>query len=771
MKVSPFSRATARAVCCVVALLAAHAAFGDDHVKSVSSAASANTSASATHGAANAANVVSLATLGNLSGPLRLAGASASRSISIPLSAREQAHDAVLHLVVSNSISLLTDRSELAVRVNDRTIAQVQLSARQPEATADIRVPSQLLQPGYNTLTFAVAQHSTENCEDPSAPELWTEIDTSASTLQMQTALAPLTPTLADLPNLIDPKQWASRAVTIVDAAHPSNASQLAAGSLVAQGIALRLRYLSTAPRVLDAAHGNGTGMLPGLALAPLADSDAVLIGSRDALRGYLDATTLAKIGGAFLGVYPKPDDARRFVLIVSGRNDAEVERAARAFAHSEMPLPRTSELVIGAVDETALPPWSTNRTVTGTVPHPFRDLGFTSRTLRAGDSADLEVRLPADVYAPEDAKVTLDMNFTEGAKMREDSVLNIALNGRFEQVIALDQQQGAVMRHYRISLPLRDFRAGLNTLSLQALLVPLVSDRCALRNMQNLEITLFDDSTLTLPPTSHFTTLPDLKRFADSGFPYTVQPGGNDLALHLAAHDNDTIASAWALMGRLAQSQAAPLTAAELAFGIPAPARRNTILIGAVPSLSPALLNHAPWSPGTSIRIADGTAGPADLATGSALPLGLDRLLGSPAHAEPAQQADVTLRGDVPLSRQLLVMQYRGDQGGATTVLTAANPGELIDGISRLIEPAYWGELRGNVALLSFDRKDLWTGRVGDTYEEGSVGPLAWLGFTLSQHPWVGYAALVVLLSIFAGTSALLLKRYHRTRHRDANE
>jgi hypothetical protein len=673
----------------------------------------------------------------------------------------------VLHLVVSNSISLLTNRSELAVRVNDRTIAQVQLSSRQPEATADIRVPADLLRTGYNTLTFAVAQHSTENCEDPNAPELWTEIDTSESTLQMQTALAPLTPTLADLANLIDPKQWAPRALTIVNASRPHDDMQLAGGSLVAQGVALRLRYLSAAPRVLDAEHGNGSGILPGLSLAPLADSDVVLIGSHDALRGYLDAKTLAQIKGAFLGIYPKPDDARRFVLIVSGRNDEEVERAAHAFAHTELPLPRTSELVIGAFDETTLPPWSANRTITGTAPHTFRELGLTSRTLVAGDAADMEVRLPADIYAPEDAKVTLDMNFTEGAKMREDSVLNIVLNGRFEQVIALDQQQGAVMRHYRISLPLRDFRAGLNTLSLQALLIPLVSDRCALRNMQNLEITLFDDSTLTLPPTSHFTTLPDLKRFADSGFPYTVQPDGKDLALRLAARDNDTIAAAWALMGRLAQSQAAPLSAALLTFGVPSEARRDVILLGAASSLPPSLLKHAPWSPGTSIRIADGAAAEGDSQTGSTFPLSLTRLLGSPARAE---QPDVTLRGDVPLSRQLLVMQYRGERGGAMTVLTAESTNALVDGISRLIEPSYWGALRGDIALLSFDRPDLWTGRVGGTYEEGSLGPLAWLGYTFSEHPWLGYAALVVLLSVFAGSSALLLQRYHRKRHRDAD-
>ena len=771
MKALSWSRATALVASGLIALLAGSTANAGTRPRQPAPAAASIASAPAAGAAPSAliaaaagnAPTLSLATLGNLSGALRLTGASSARSISIALSAREQVRQAVLHLVVSNSIALLTDRSELAVRVNDRTIAQLQLSSRQPETTADIRVPAQLLKPGYNVLTFAVAQHATENCEDPSSPELWTEIDTSASTLQMQTALEPLTPTLADLSALIDPKQWADRAWTIVAASHPSDDSQLAQGSLVAQGVALRLRYLSATPRVLDAQHGNGAGFLPGLALAPLANTDVVLIGTRDALRGYLDEATRGHIDGAFLGVYPKPDDARRFVLVVSGRNEQEVQRAARVFAHSELPLPRRSELVVHGFDETAAAPWSAGKTITGDTPHAFRDLGFASRTLHAGDAADIEVRLPADIYAPEDAKVSLDMNFTEGAKMRGDSVLNILVNGRFEQVIALDQSQGAVIRHYRISIPLRDFRPGLNTVSLRPILVPLVTERCALRQTDNLEVTVFDDSTLTLPPASHFAALPDLKRFADSGFPYTTHPDGGDLAMQVAARDDDTIAAAWALMGRLAQSQSAPLTNAALTFGTPASERHNVILIGAAPALPPSMLKHAPWAPGASVTVTQAAAFDAPAPS-----VGLGSLLGKSAHAAPA---DVTLVGDEPLSKQLLVMQYRGDQGGATTVLTAANARELADGMAQLIEPSDWNDLSGNIALLTFDRPGLWTARVGSTFETGTLGPLDWLGYALSAHPWLGYAAVVLLLSIFAGTSALLLKRYHRKQHRDVEQ
>ena len=198
MSTSSTSRAIAQAMCFVLASLVCGAACATAHPANQSAPQPVDAQA----GAAKTAPV-SLATLANLSGALRLTGAAASSSMSVPVSAREQVLAATLHLVVSNSISLITDRSQLAVRLNGRTIAQLQLSSRQPEATADIRIPAELPHPGYNTLSFAAAQHATENCEDPDSPELWTGIDTSASTLQMQTELKPLTPTLSDLDDLI----------------------------------------------------------------------------------------------------------------------------------------------------------------------------------------------------------------------------------------------------------------------------------------------------------------------------------------------------------------------------------------------------------------------------------------------------------------------------------------------------------------------------------------------------------------------------------------
>ena len=102
--------------------------------------------------------------------PIRLRYTSDEFTLYVPVSPRSKVKSALLHLQLTNSISLLRERSQLAVRLNGRVLAQVPLNPEQPESSVDIRLPVALLKPGYNQLVFSVAQHYTFRCEDPSAP-------------------------------------------------------------------------------------------------------------------------------------------------------------------------------------------------------------------------------------------------------------------------------------------------------------------------------------------------------------------------------------------------------------------------------------------------------------------------------------------------------------------------------------------------------------------------------------------------------------------------
>ena len=128
-------------------------------------------------------------------------------------------------------------------------------------------------------------------------------------------------------------------------------------------------------------------------------------------------------------------------------------------------------------------------------------------------------------------------------------------------------------------------------------------------------------------------------------------------------------------------------------------------------------------------------------------------------------------MRGVLPLAGQVLVMQYRDSSGRATTLFTAASASDLAQGVDRLVEPGLWSGLEGDVSLLDVGQGKWWTARVGSTFEFGSTGVWDHLGFLVSNHPWFGYVALVVLLAALAATTALLLRRQNLKRHRDARK
>ncbi|GLS04454.1 cellulose synthase BcsB subunit [Chitiniphilus shinanonensis] len=731
--------------------------------------------ASAPKAAAAAPGGLPLSSFLPTQGPLRLQGAEGRVEFSLPISARESVQYAQLRLVATNSVSLLAERSQLAVQLNGSTVVQLPLSPRQPEIVADIRLPVALLKPGYNTLSFVAAQHYTMQCEDPAAPELWTEIDTTRSTLRLDTALKPINPTLADLADLLAPTQWSGGALTVVTPGQPQPAL-LAAGGIVAQGAALRLRYqpLTVRHTLAKPAATRGGGAVPGLDTRGLR-GDAVLLGNATALRPYLAPETAARIKGAFLAIYPMPNDARRFVVVVSGRTDEEVATAASAFAWQSTPFPRQAEMNIGAVRAPELPDYAAGGRIARPGSYRFSDLGFTTRSVEGTrtDALTLNMSLPADTYAPEDAYIELALDFAQGAGMGGNSVVNIFLNGHFQQVVPLDEGRGGLMQRYRVRIPLRDFRPGANTLNFVPRLTPTSAGACANYQTGNLQFTLFDSSLITLPQVFHFTLLPDLQRFALSGFPYTVRSNGEHLAVWLAGHDSDTVSAAWTLMGKLAQRKSMPLTRVRYGYERPAD-DRHTLLLGVSSQLPKDALKGAPWLPGqrfTQLALSNQAVPVSDpgwwSGTWSWLSGGLRTSL------DTSKVGPVVIDGDAGLDSQLLAMQYRAPFAGkrTLTVFTSDSASALRDGIARLIEPRYWDNLQGDVSLISPDRTTVSWQQVGARYEYGGIGLRERLGFYFSQHPWLWFAVTVVLLALLAMVVAGLVRLFRVRAHRNVAE
>jgi hypothetical protein len=709
---------------------------------------------------------VPLSNLSSRVGPIRLTRMDGSASLSIPAARRENIKSAVLHLVTTNSISL-KERSQLVVRLNNRTVAQLQLSARQPEITADIRLPAELLQPGYNQLSFKVAQHSQDvECEDPNAPELWTEIDTTASVLRLQTELKPLTPQLSDLNDLFDPKQQTLQKINIVTAGHPDSDAILSAGGMLAQGIGVKFRYLMPEIRQLDAqaaAGGNGSGnAAPGLASTTLAGADNLLVGTAAALKPYLDSKIIEQIKGSFLAVYPMPD-GQHFLMVVAGRDDKEVQRAAETFAWQRLDLPAQSQWNISNFTPPKMPDYLPQANIAAQGLYNFKQLGFNTAAFSGNTSAEVNINLPPDVYAQEDAQMEFRLNFSQPAKVNSEITVNLFLNDVFQRSITIDERQGGYYENYRLSLPLRNFRPGTNVLSFRPAVIP--QNACAQTGPS--PMALFDDSSVKVPYMYRFAQLPDLARFSSNAFPYVSQSDGRQLSLQVADKDSATIGAAWTLLGKLAQKQTVPLSAAQITFGAPA-AQRNVLIVGNVATLPHDVLGDAPWKLDGSLTF-----------TGASIPMAspspesgwfqqqFKTLAGTNRSNAQADYLNTSITGDARLTRQFLVMQFRAQKLGdaTTTVFASASPAQLQEGMRQLVAPAYWNNLAGDVSLLTLGKPDVATQRIGATYNEGKIGKTEYIGYIGSKYPWTMYGVTVLALAVLALLCLRLLRSFLRRR------
>src|SRR5687767_1822891 len=108
---------------------------------------------------------------------LELRCISDQREIQVPVPERWDVKRAVVHLRYTVSANIIPESSTLTVKVRDQPIAQARLNPQAPEVKLGVQIPAALLEPGYNPITFAVAQHASKNqCESPCSPDLWTNI-------------------------------------------------------------------------------------------------------------------------------------------------------------------------------------------------------------------------------------------------------------------------------------------------------------------------------------------------------------------------------------------------------------------------------------------------------------------------------------------------------------------------------------------------------------------------------------------------------------------
>ena len=704
--------------------------------------------------------------------PIVLRKANDQHALYFPVSNRIDVTYAELRLKFTNSISLLQDRSQLRVKLNDITVAQLPLRADQPQVDVVVELPAELITSGFNNLTIWVAQHYTLECEDPAAPELWTEIDTFNSELKLTGQLQPVDVMLSELDQVMGPAIGNPQSYRIL---MPEQYDQdhIGTGALIAESIGLRHFYRS--PLFMSAtakisSNTNDGSEFSGLDQETLSGSDNVLFGTREELKPYLSDEILAEIKDAYFGIFPLPSDPRYFVMVVSGTTKEELKRAATALNFTNFPYADAKSSLIKATDIPKNSRFGRKQFIKTDRLYTLEELGLETSTVQGSGYHEYELifDLPADFYAAEDATVTLHLDFSYGARLRNDSILNIKLNEAFERVIALKDPDGAVFKGYEIKIPLRAFNPGRNRVRFEPALIPSVGGECIAVNDRNLQFTLYGTSIIKFPYATSYVGLPDLNLFSSTVFPYRQDGQPEPLTVSVLSNDHDTIAATWTLMAKFAQVADGPVIDAEFLYSLPED-NREIIVVSPFDKLDVKMMEAAPIQltgiSNYSYPVSEQVEG---LKVEKGFSSQISDLLGNDKEKPESIPFKARIKQNVSPQAHGVAMAFQSpyNKNRSITVFTAETGKKLHRYMEAIVQPTLWSKLAGDVALWTDEPKSINTQAIGKKFYLGNAGLRDRTRFQISDNPWWWIIGVFLLIFLLAWVTRVLLHRRFVNRH-----
>lgn len=665
-----------------------------------------------------------LAALRPQSGSIRLDGAKATEQVSFAIAPQADVQSARLVFRHVSGRAQEGSKPQLRLGLNGRFIAQVDGVTEHAAAVNEIVLDPSILLSGFNTLQVDAVQRYTFACQDPDAAELWTDIDTSRSYVEVIYARRPFVGSLADLGAVVTAGVGGVEDLGLLVGSGDMTVDSLRWGAIASQAIANRLGY--SVPRIARADAGT---------LATSArQADLIAIGTPEQLAGIAPPELAGlKDEESWLSIGPSPADASRFLIVASGRTPAAIEGAVRALAAGNFPLSDTASLVLSPDEVPRGSLMARKQTLRTDAKYTLRDLGLANASVLGKEhgEASVALELTSGVRFRAKSEVLFSLDFAYGAGLDDTSVVNIIVNDEFQRAIRLTNPDGEVTPGYEIGISTAAFRPGHNRISFAVELSTESVGECAARNTRHLAFVLKNTSTLTLPAADEFVELPNLALLSESGFPYSGF-GAQPFSILATDTGSDTAAAVWTLAAKLGQIYGTVFTDASFGFGLDLP-QAHTLIVGPRPDLKgflPAELNMS--------SVVSGGASDGFKRNVSTVDLGDNGLL---------------IEGESP--------QHPGH---LVTVLTAETGEQLLASTRALVQPSHWSQLQGGVAVWRDHAATMVTQAPGAGFEIGTLRPAEKARMASGRAPWGWIITIAAVLFALAAALALIA-RYMRDR------
>jgi hypothetical protein len=663
------------------------------------------------------------------------------QSLSIPVPERWKLRKASLALRYTVSNNLIGNLSQMTIRVNKEPIAQTKLTPQNPSILTEYPIPLAQLKPGYNTIDFEVVQHHLSGeCELPCAPDLWTNVSLTDSTLQFEYDLKPLPLKLGEVAGLIfDPKQFPEAMVNIVTENVTRDSVTLA--GIVASGVARRFDY-----RKVKFGFSNQIKQ----------DMDNVLIGSEQFAEsaGFSSENQSVSSDAGLLKISHLPNgtggvDDKHALIFITGEKSAALKVVAEILASMTLPYPGTGEMHSYGFSMSDISMYSGRQTISADKVYDFKTLNQPTYTFEGlnPNPIILSFRLPPDFLIKQNQYAKLSINLSYGAGLRPGSGINIVVNDKPLRAIQLDSVGGSYVDGYKVDMPTHLFKPGANTISFSPFFNMDGLKLCDAVRSEGLFATIYENSTLYFPDMPHFVELPKVELFALNGFPFTRWPDGYETMIYLPQQDTASIETALNVIGMITQKNGFPLFSTQVRFEEPKGWNGELLVIGKTSSIPKSIMEAAPM----------GLTGITNV------PYPISRGWDTEAAISNTRQQSGLGHG----IGALMEFESIYKRGRSILLLTAENSEDLSTLGDAMLEPNVQGRLKGDAALieLTAPKYKVTAMAVGKKYTTGDQGEVSLIDSFLHEYLYVFYGLVAALIVILAMFGYWVLRRYRAKR------
>lgn len=474
----------------------------------------------------------------------------------------------------------------------------------------------------------------------------------------------------------------------------PVTPALMTASQEAVAGLALRSRAHLQVRIERDGASGLAFGGRPAV---------SAILGPASKLPAFVLPST--PITGPTVLLMRNPTHPTDAVLTFTGRDTAQVLRAARAFAVTKASLPLGHEWIITG-----------NRPITDTHRHPkgaaYPGERISLRKL-VGHNAPLGTPravihipfwMPGGQFAARQSN--MKMWLTMAAKPRtapgQRPAITVTANHRWIS----EWRLAPGIARYRTTVPFSALVAGQNRVSF---------------HIRGGKAAIFPGSTLRLPNTHRYAVLPNLALWRRTGFPLVVDGLGQHLSVWYSARRPADWSAGLTLFARLTQASRSPLPGAAATFTMPT--HGNALAVGALTSLDPRWLAASPIRLGRRGRIHE---------------------------VAPIKNRGHPRAWANRLDAGRYLLESRAPYGhGVTVTLVANHAASLPAAASRLVSPGNWKRLQGDLAWEQ-GRGRYASTSIGDRFVYGQRKTGWFWVFLFSMRPWlwIGAGSGVILLA-----------------------